>query len=114
MKSRQLARLKAFSLTLMLPGMAGLIVAAMISGHYLETMPQWPAPLEMRTVPRNVHGTVIYQTAKEARNLDWIEFSSVGVFLAGLALGLTYLEQWGARQPLKVKDEDLIAEDSSR
>jgi hypothetical protein len=108
MRSTLLARLKAISLTLMLPGLAGLIVSAMVSGHYLETMPRWPVPLQMRTVPRNIHGMVVYQTAAEDRKLDAMEFSSVGVFLAGLALGLAYLEQWGARQPLMAKDEELV------
>ena len=113
MKSTSLARLKAISLTLMLPGLAGLIVSAMVSGHYLETMPKSPVPLELRTVPRNIHGVVVYQTAQENRRLDEMEFSSVGVFLAGLGLGLAYLEQWGARQPLRAKDEDRTAEDAS-
>jgi hypothetical protein len=27
-----------------------------------------------------------------------MEYSSVGVFVIGLALGLVYLERWGARQ----------------
>jgi hypothetical protein len=112
MKSKQLARLKAISLTLMLPGLTGLIVSAMISGRYLETMPQWPVPQQQRMVPRNIHGIVVYQTAAEDRRLDAMEFSSVAVFLAGLALGLAYLEAWGARQPLRVKDEKLSAEDT--
>jgi hypothetical protein len=110
MKTKQLARLKAIALTLMLPGLAGLIVSAMISGHYLDTMPKWPSPQELRTVPRNIHGIVVYQTAAEDRRLDIVEYSSVGVFLAGLGLGLLYLEKWGARQTSLAREEDRLTE----
>ena len=61
--------------------------------------------------PRNIHGVVVYQTDKEDRNLDLIEYSSVGVFLAGLGLGLTYLEKWGARQMRETEDQEDMTED---
>jgi len=111
MTSAQLARLKTFALTLILPGLAGLIVSAMFSVHYLDTMPKWPVPKELRTVPRNIHGIVVYQTAEEDRRLNLMEFSSVGVFLAGLALGLLYLEKWGARLSRRAEEEESITED---
>jgi hypothetical protein len=57
-----------------------------------------PSPEELRTVPRNIHGIVVFQTAQEDQKLNLMEYSSVGVFVAGLALGLLYLERWGARQ----------------
>jgi uncharacterized membrane-anchored protein YitT (DUF2179 family) len=111
MGSAQLLKLKAFSLMLILPGLAGLIVSAMISVHYLDTMPKWPAPRELRTVPRSIDGVVIYQTAKEDQKLNLIEYSSVGVFLVGLGLGLVYLEKWGARQSELVEKDDEFTED---
>jgi uncharacterized membrane-anchored protein YitT (DUF2179 family) len=111
MGSAQLLKLKAFSLMLILPGLAGLIVSAMISVHYLDTMPKWPAPQELRTVPRSIDGVVIYQTAKEDQKLNLIEYSSVGVFLVGLGLGLVYLEKWGARQSELVEKDDEFTED---
>lgn len=111
MNSERLARLKTFALALMLPGLAGLIVSAMISVHYLDTMPRWPAPAALRTVPRNIHGIVVYQTKQEDRRLDLAEYCSVGVFLAGLGLGLVYLEQWGARQALQSREDDELMED---
>ena len=111
MDSAQLARLKAFSLLLILPGLAGLIVSAMISVHYLDTMPKWPAPRELRTVPRSIDGVVIYQTAEEDQKLNLIEYSSVGVFLVGLGLGLVYLEKWGARQSELIEKDDEFTED---
>ena len=109
----QLARLRVISLTLLLPGLAGLIVSAMFSVHYLDTMPKWPSPDELRTVPRNIHGTVVYQTAKEDRELNLMEYSSVGVFLVGLGLGLVYLEKWGARQARVVEEDEALTENYS-
>ena len=105
MRSAQLGKLKMLALLLILPGLAGLIVSAMISVHYLDTMPKWPSPRELRTVPRNIHGSVVYQTAQEDRKLDLIEYSSVGVFLVGLGLGLVYLEKWGSVQ-VRAGEED--------
>jgi hypothetical protein len=110
MRSAQLAKLKMFALALILPGLAGLIVSAMISVHYLDTMPKWPSPRELRTVPRNIHGIVVYQTAEEDRKLNLIEYSSVGVFVVGLGLGLVYLEMWGARQVREADEEDQLTE----
>jgi len=46
---------------------------------------------------------VVYQTEQEDRKLSEMEYGSVGVFLIGLVLGLTYLEKWGAAQ---VQDAD--------
>ena len=51
MKSAQLAALKFFALLFILPGLAGLIVSAMISTHYLEVMPRGPVLVEGRIVP---------------------------------------------------------------
>jgi hypothetical protein len=110
MKPAQLVRFKTAALTLMLPGLAGLVIAAMISGHYLDTMPKWPSPPQQRTVPRNIHGIVVYQTAAEDRRLDIIEYSSVGVFLVGLTLGLVYLERWGARQASVAEEDEKLTE----
>lgn len=110
MKSARLRTLKAISLALILPGLAGLIVSAMFSVHYLDTMPRWPSPDELRTVPRNIHGIVVYQTAAEDRKLNLMEFSSVGVFVAGLGLGLLYLEKWGARQTRAAEQDDRLTE----
>jgi hypothetical protein len=110
MNQTNLARLKGISLTFMLPGLAGLIVSAMFSVHYLDTMPRWPSPRDLRTVPRNIHGTVVYQTAEEDRKLNLLEYSSVGVFVVGLTLGLTYLEKWGTHRAQELPDEDELTE----
>ncbi|MGD0732283.1 MAG: hypothetical protein ABR956_13565 [Terracidiphilus sp.] len=110
MKSGQLATLKFFSLLFLLPGLAGLIVCAMISTHYLDTMPTYPAPDEMRVTPRNIHGVVVYQTRDEDRKLNLYEYSSIGVFSAGLGLGLVYLEKWGRARARAVEEEDPLVE----
>lgn len=113
MNSSNLGKLKTIALTLMLPGLAGLIVSAMFSVHYLDTMPRWPSPQQLRTTPRTINGVVVYQTAKEDRKLDLMEYSSVGVFTVGLVLGLVFLEKWGAAQSGRVEEEDPLTEDYS-
>jgi len=110
MKAARLRILRAISLFLILPGLAGLIGSAMYSVHYLDTMPRWPSPEERRTVPRNIHGILVYQTAEEARRLDLMEYASIGVFGAGLMLGLVYLEKWGARQARAAEEDDRVTE----
>jgi len=101
--------LKMIALALILPGLAGLIVSAMISVHYLDTMPRWPSPQESRTVPRNIHGIVVFQTASEDRKLDLLEYSSIGVFVSGLGVGLVYLEKWSARQSRASEESDRVS-----
>lgn len=111
MKPSHLAALKFFALLLLLPGLAGLIFAATVSTHYLDTMPRYPAPEQQRTVPRNIHGVVVYQTEEEDLRLTEIEWGSVGVFVAGLGLGLVYLEKWGSLRARESEDEDAWAGD---
>jgi len=109
MKTAQLATLRFLSLLFLLPGLAGLILSAMLSTHYLDTMPRWPVPDESRMVPRGIHGVTIYQTKEEDQRLNLMEFSSVGVFLTGLGLGLVYLEKWGSLQARQAEeDSDLV------
>ena len=110
MKTAQLAAIKFFALLFILPGLAGLIVSAMISTHYLDVMPRGPVLVEGRIVPREIHGIVVYQTPEEDRKLNLIEYSSVGVFLVGLGLGLVYLEKWGASQSQESEEEGEWAE----
>jgi hypothetical protein len=98
MKRARFAALKFFSLLFLLPGLAGLIISAMISTHYLDTMPRLPDPVAHRLVPRGIHGITVYQTPSEDRTLNLMEYSSVGVFLVGLVLGGVYLEKWGSMQ----------------
>ena len=105
MKRAQLATLRFFALLFILPGLAGLIISAMISTHYLEVMPRGPVLVEGRIVPREIHGIVVYQTAYENRRLNLIEYSSVGVFVLGLGLGLVYLEKWGSVQERANEEE---------
>ncbi|HWG20231.1 MAG TPA: hypothetical protein VG225_06845 [Terracidiphilus sp.] len=109
MSRQQLGLLRFVSLLFLLPGLAGLVFSAMISTQYLETMPRSPVPAEMRMVPRNIHGIVIYQTADEDRKLTVMEDASVGVFLVGLGLGLVYLRKWGIAQALGAEDEEKYA-----
>lgn len=110
MRIAQLAVLRFFTLLFLLPGLAGLLVAAMISTHYLDSMPKDPVIAEGRVVPREIHGIVVYQTAKEDRRLSVVEYSSVGIFIIGLSLGLVYLEKWGTLQGRYAEEERELLE----
>ena len=102
--------LRFFALLFILPGLAGLIVSAMISAHYLDTMPRSPSLADGRVVARDIHGIVVYQTAAENRDLSLVEYSSVGVFVIGLGLGLVYLEKWGSLQERTGEEDGELAE----
>lgn len=108
-KAAQLATLRFFALLFLLPGLAGLIVSAMISTHYLDSLPRSPEVQLDRVVPRGIHGVTVYQTPKENADLNLMEYTSVGIFAVGLVLGLVYLEKWGSEQARVSDDEsDLI------
>ena len=88
MNPRKLSLLRFFSLLFLLPGLGGLVMSAMVSTHYLETLPQTPIPSEMRFTPRNIHGTIVYQTVNEDKKRTILEDASVAVFVVGLSIGL--------------------------
>jgi hypothetical protein len=111
MKVAQLAMLRFVALLFLLPGLAGLLISATISTHYLDTLPKLPTPAELRMTPRNIHGTVVYQTIEEDRRLSLLEYGSVGVFVIGLGLGLVYLEKWGGRRVREGGEDDMLSED---
>ncbi len=108
MRAARLATLKFLALLFLLPGLGGLIASAMVSTHYLQALPKLPAPEQDRIIPRGIHGITVYETAQEDRNLNLMEYSSVGVFSIGLILGLVYLEKWGAAQTRAAEEEDLL------
>jgi len=111
MTLRKIAFLRIVSLTLMLPGLAGLVISATVSTNYLQNLPQRPVPAELRMIPRNIHGTTVYQTADEDRKLSIMEYSSVAVFLIGLVFGVVYLERWAAvRQAERLSEAELFEE----
>lgn len=105
MRLAQLTALRFFALLFILPGLAGLVVSAMICTHYLSAMPKDPVPAQGRIVPREIHGVVIYQTSQENSTLSVVEYSSVGIFVVGLGIGLVYLEKWGTLQS-RYSDEE--------
>jgi hypothetical protein len=95
MKNPQIKALKHFSLLLLLFGVVGFALSTIVSGQYLDTLPKNPAVEELRTVPRNIHGTVVYQTVEENRKLTLIDAGSAIGILLGLGLGIVYLEKVG-------------------
>ena len=108
---KNLPKLRAFSLCFLLPGLLGLIVSVCISTHYMNTLPRFPDPDNLRMTPRNINGYTIYQTEQEDRFLDLIEYSSVGIFLIGLSTGLVYLQKWGFVRALEAEDDEFIPEE---
>jgi hypothetical protein len=107
----QLRTLKFFSMLFLLPGLAGLIVSAMVSTHYLDTLPKSPVPEEMRMIPRGINGTVVYQTAEEDRRLTLMECTSVGIFVLGLGLSVVYLEKWSSSRERAAEEGDELLKD---
>ena len=112
MKASRLGVLKFFALIFLLCGLAGLIASAGISTHYLAVLPRVPAPEQLRTVPRSIHGVTVYQTAEEDHLLRVWEYSSVGVFLVGMVLSGVYLEKWGSTQIPAGDEERALAQDT--
>lgn len=112
MSNRQLGVLRFFALLFLLPGLAGLVLSAWVSTSYLETLPRIPRPAEQRMIPRNIHGVIVYQTAREDRRLDFMQDASVGIFLVGLGLGLVHMRKWGIAQALAggEDEEELVPE----
>ena len=110
MNAPRLTMLKFFALLFLLPGLAGLIVSAMVSTNYLYTMPKYPVPEEDRIVPRGIHGQTVYQTTQEDFELNLLEYGSVGVFGVGLCLSVVYLEKWSSSQSRAEEDDVELAE----
>lgn len=111
MQHEHLSKLRLFSLCCLVPGLFGLILAASISTHYMDTLPKFPDPGTGHMTPRFISGYVIYQTEDENRRLDLIEYSSVGLFVAGLVMGLVYLRKWGLARAIEAEDEEFVPEE---
>jgi hypothetical protein len=113
MKRMRLATLRFFALLFLLPGLGGLILSAVVSTQYLQTMPRLPAPEEQRMVPRSIHGVIVYQTTEEDKRLTTMEDASVGVFVLGLGLGIWYLELWSSQRVRMSEEEEDFSESAS-
>jgi hypothetical protein len=111
MTPENLAKLRLFSFCCLLPGLFGLTLATCVSTHYMNALPKFPDPLVQRMVPRNICGYVIYQTDEEARRLDFVEYSSVGLFSLGLITGLVYLQKWGIARAIEAEDDEFAPEE---
>jgi hypothetical protein len=96
MHRNNLFLLKFFALLFLLPGLAGLVTSAVVSTNYLQNLPRFPAVSEQRMTPRNIHGVIVYQTREEDQLLNTMEYTSVGIFVLGLLMGIVYLEKWSS------------------
>ncbi len=110
MNHHELGILRFFSALFLLPGLMGLILSATVSTHYLEALPRMPVPAEERMTPRNIHGTVVYETAEEDQKLTWMEDVSVGVLGIGICVGLVYMRRWGIANAISAEDDSYASE----
>lgn len=101
MQNQSMSNLRLAALCFLLPGLAGLIIASMISVTYLNRLPRKPDPPAMRMTPRLIHDVTVYQTKAEDRRLDLVEYSSTTIFLIGLGLTLVYLKKWGIARAIE-------------
>jgi len=106
MNASRLRELKFFSLLFLLPGLGGLVLSAVISTQYLQKLPRTPVPEEMRMIPREIHGTVVYQTASENRVLNLAEGVSVTVAVVGILLSIVYLEKQSSFQARSENEDE--------
>ena len=103
--------MRRISLALILPGLAGLIVSAMISVHYRHHAPLARSAATPHHPPQYPRNRGVPDPSAEDRKLDLFEYSSIGVFLPGLILGLVYLEKWAARQPRTLAEDEFLVGD---
>ena len=111
MNPDQLRGLRFATLLFLIPGLGGLLLAAIVSTQRLENLPRMPIPVEMRMTPRNIHGVVVYETEEEHKQLSLLEYGSVGIFGLGLVLGVVYMRRWGVAYAISA-EEDPYAQDS--
>jgi hypothetical protein len=105
------ATIRRVSIALLVPGIAGMFWAGTIRASYLDTLPKRPLPEQLRTVPRNIGGTVIYQTEDESALLTRVDIASGSIFLVGAFLGIVYLRRWGMRRMLENDEDEALAEE---
>jgi hypothetical protein len=111
MASLKKATIKQISIALLVPSIAGMIWAGTIRASYLDTLPKRPVFEQLRVVPRNIGGTVVYQTEQESSLLTRIDIVSAAIFLVGALFGIVYLRRWGMRQMLENDEDQALAEE---
>jgi hypothetical protein len=111
MENNRVAQLKFFSLMFLVPGLIGLMISATLSGSYMNKLPRFPDPQNLRMIPRNINGYTVYQTDGENRTLDRTEFGSVSMLLIGLAMALVHFQKWGLARAIESKEEDFAGEE---
>lgn len=105
MNPEQLRGLRYGALLFLLPGLAGLLLAAGVSTQRLQNLPRLPIPAELRMTPRNIHGVVVYETEEEHRRLSLLENGSLLIFAVGAFLGVVYMRQWGMAYAMSAEED---------
>ncbi len=112
MENAYIAKLRFFSLMFLVPGLIGLMISATLSGIYMNTLPRYPDPQNLRMTPRNINGYTVYQTDDEDRRLGRTEYGSMGIFLIGLAMALVHFQKWGLARAIESEADDFGEEES--
>ena len=112
MENGNVAKLRFFSLMFLVPGLIGLMISATLSGYYMNKLPRYPDPQNLRMTPRNISGYTVYQTDDEDRTLDRTEYGSVGMFLIGLGMALVHFQKSGLQRAIESDADDFAGEES--
>jgi hypothetical protein len=112
MENDHVEKLRFFSLMFLVPGLIGLMVSATLSGYYMNKLPRYPDPENLRMTPRNINGYTVYQTDNENRTLDRTEYGSMGMFLIGLAMALVHFQKSGLARAIESDADDFAGEES--
>jgi hypothetical protein len=112
MENEHVTKLRFFSLMFLVPGLIGLMISATLSGYYMNKLPRYPDPQNLRMTPRNINGYTVYQTDDENRTLDRTEYGSVAMFLIGLGMALVHFQKWGLARAIESEADDFAGEES--
>jgi hypothetical protein len=112
MQNEHVAKLRFFSLMFLVPGLIGLMISATLSGIYMNTLPRYPDPQNLRMTPRNINGYTVYETDDEDRRLGRTEYGSMGMFLIGLAMALVHFQRSGLARAIESEADDFAGEES--
>lgn len=77
-------------------GLLGLLAAAILWSQQFRDLPRAPDLANGRIHPRNIHGVVVYQTAREQDALDLIQNTALASFGLSAILSAYYKGKWQA------------------
>jgi hypothetical protein len=82
-------------------GLTGIVWAASLWGYQADKLPHIANGSTGRIYPRNIHGTVVYQTATERNYLERVQYGTIGILTLGIVMSLIYDKKWGNESRIK-------------